>query len=862
MEPAVPRGGHDGPATGEVKTVRPPGGRREGREAVGGLWRLFTRVAAGIALLALCAVLVVAMIASFSMPRLSGTERLAGLDARIEIVRDAHGIPRIFAKTPHDAWFALGYVHAMDRLWQMDVGRRLAQGRLSERFGAVALPTDRLMRALDLDGHAARSLDALSPESREVLAIYAAGVNARIARNEAEGQGRGAPEFYVFGGDIDSWTPADSLSILKGMAFQLSRGALAKEVKRGRMLLGLEPQQVHDLFPDYPGQGVGALPLIRTEGRDAPADPLFALGDLSDEAAAWASNAWAVDGRHTASRAPLLASDPHLPLTAPGIWHPVQVSGPGITLIGGSLPGLPAVVIGRNDRIAWGITAAEIDDTDVFIEEVDPDDPTRYRTPDGWAAFETREETIRVSGAAPVEMTLRATRHGPVMPITVAGLAAVTPRDHVPALSWTALTDDDTSFDALRALNSAGTVAEALRAADGYIAPALNLVVADARGVGMGVVGRVPLRRLTSRIQGRVPAPGWKDDDDWVGWVAPSSLPRTINPASGAVANANNRVGNAAFPRHLSFDWDAPYRLNRILKQLDARDTHSVESFRALQMDSVSEMARALAPLVGEGLWDAAPGPEAHPLRTDALLALRDWNGEMSERRGEPLIFVAWLDALVPRVAGDELGALIEHYRGPRPLFLERVYRDIDEAGRWCDDIRTEDTAETCAAMAAAALDDALTGLAERYGDDMGDWRWGEAHHAVHRHSTLGDVGTTVMGVDLSLGTLVNIAHETSGGDYTLNRGAMAHGGPEPYANVHAAGLRAVFDLADLDRSMFVVSTGASGHFLSEYYDNLAPLWRAGELVPMSTDRETIESGAVGTLVLAPDQDAEAPMLP
>ncbi len=850
------------------------------------LWRLMRKMVTGALLLGVSLLAAVYMLASFSLAPMSGTERIAGVDARIEIVRDAHGIPRIFAKTPHDAWFAMGYVHAMDRLWQMDVARRLAQGRLSERFGVRALSTDRLMRAMDLDGHAERSLAALTPESRSILDAYAGGVNARIRQAVEQGLGRGAPEFYIFGSDIDAWTPADSLSILKGMAFQISRGALAKEVKRGRFLLGLEPQQVHDLFPDYPGQGVGALPIVKAEAQpnprnnatiskaltesaslaDAPyqarsTENLAILGDLTNEYAAGASNAWALDGQHTSSRAPLLASDPHLPLTAPAVWHPIQVTGPGMDLIGASLPGLPAIVIGRNDKIAWGITAAEIDDTDVFIEQVDPEDPTRYRTPDGWENFETRSETIRVRSARPVALTVQETRHGPVLPITVAGLAAVTPRDHVPALAWTALTSEDTSFEALLALNRATSVAEALRAADTYIAPALNLVVADGTTVGIGVAGRVPLRRLTSRIQGRVPSPGWNDDHDWVGWVEQSALPRTINPASGAVANANNRIGNADFPRHLSFDWDAPYRLNRILKQLSARETHSVESFRALQMDSVSEMARAIAPLIGADIWESGADEGAHRLRADALARLRDWNGAMDEDRPEGLIFTAWLDALIDRVTADELGGLAEYYQGSRPLFIERVYRDLDEAGRWCDDVTTE-AQEDCAAMAALSLDDALGALSDRYGPAIGAWRWGEAHVAQHKHRTLGDVGTTLFGIELSLGSVVNIEHETSGGDYTLNRGASSHMGPDPYANVHAAGLRAVFDLADLDRSKFIVSTGASGHPLSKHYGNLAPLWRRGELVPMATDREAVESGALGTLVLVPDQDAESPMLP
>jgi penicillin amidase len=207
------------------------------------------------------------------------------------------------------------------------------------------------------------------------------------------------------------------------------------------------------------------------------------------------------------------------------------------------------------------------------------------------------------------------------------------------------------------------------------------------------------------------------------------------------------------------------------------------------------------------------------------------------------------------------LGELAEYYQGPRPLFIERVYRDLNEAGRWCDDISTEDV-EDCATMSALALDDALETLSDRYGRRIASWRWGEAHRALHKHRTLGDVGTTLFGMSLSLGPVVNIEHETSGGDYTLNRGASSHVGPDPYANIHASGLRAVFDLADLDRSQFIVSTGASGHPLSKHYGNLAPLWRRGELVPMATDREAVDSGALGTLVLVPDQDAESPMLP
>lgn len=827
------------------------------------LWRLFRRVIFSFVVLLLSIAASAYLLASFSLPKLDGNETLEGLDARVEVIRDAHGVPRIFAKSSRDAYFAMGYVHATDRLWQMDVTRRLAQGRLSERFGARAVPTDRLMRALDLDGHAARSVAALSDDAQQVLESYAAGVNARIGQVTEMGLGHGAPEFYIFGDEIDLWTPADSLSVLKAMAFQISRSALAKEVKRGRFLLALEPEQMRDLFPDDPGQAVVSLP--RTARRGAQEritdEETPVLDDLESEEGG-GSNAWAVSGQHTSSRAPLLANDPHLPLTAPSTWHPVQVSWPGVDRIGATLAGVPAILIGHNSNVAWGLTAAQIDDLDIFIEQFDPDDPTRVRFGDEWQTLEQREEIIGLRSGRPVGYLRRASRHGPLLPIGVAGLATVTPRDHAPALSWTALSDDDTSFDALLRLNSASTASEALRAAEFHVAPALNLVVADRRMIGMTLAGRVPLRRLTSKIQGRVPSPGWTDDHDWVGVLPKSAHPTSINPPSGAVANANNRIAEEPFPRHLSFDWDAPYRINRIAKLLEARETHSVESFRAMQIDTVSEMARTILPLIGEELWERDVQDEAHPLRAEALIALRAWNGDMSERQIEPLIFSAWIDRLTEILVGDELGELAGQYAGPRPLFLERVFRDLDGAARWCDDVRTVDVQEECWAGAGRALDLALADLEARYGSDITRWRWGKAHPAQHKHPALGDVGFEAFGMNFSLSSIVNIEHETPGGNYTLNRGASAFLGDEPFANVHAAGFRAVYDLADLDRSLFVVSTGASGHFLSPLYRNLAPLWRAGEFVPMSVARTDIEPGALGRLVLEPPQTSGAEILP
>ncbi len=838
--------------------------------------RWLVRIVLGIAVLGAVAAGALYWVVARSLPDLSGEVTVAGLEQDVRIIRDTHGVPRILAGTDNDALFALGYVHATDRLWQMDLSRRVAQGRLAERFGERALATDRLMRALDLDGHAARSLDSLKAQTRVHLDAYAAGVNARI--DEIGSPGAGAPEFVLFSGELDPWTPADSLSVLKTMAFQISMPSLLHETARGRLSLALEPEQMRDLHPEYPADGIDALPatedkaiLPRNRQRPldlppatepktmrradvAPVEADDALGflGLADVRMAGASSAWAVDGSRTAGRAPLLASDPHLPFTAPSVWHPAQLTAPGLSVIGATLPGLPAIAFGRNENIAWGLTATQLDDMDVFIERIDPDDPDQYIAPDGPLPFEVRMETVEIADGEALDLTLRRTRNGPVLPLDTAGLAAVTPEGHVPALAWTALADDDTTIEALLTLNRVTSAEQAIDTAGQVIAPALNLVVADMETVGITVAGRAPLRRFTSPMQGRLPAPGWTDRNDWIGWLPESALPRLIEPESGAVANANNRIGNAPFPRHLSYDWDAPYRINRIEQLLNGREAHSMDSFKAMQADTISGVARALLPLIGAPLWEG--DADGDDLRTRMLEKLRLWNGDMSEHAAEPLVFAAWLDALLPRLVSDELGAAESSFRGPRPLFLERVFKDVDGASRWCDNVETEDDTETCDQMASASLDEALERLVKRFGPDEEAWRWGVAHQAVHKHQTLGDVSRGFLGLRFDLGDLVNITVETGGGDDTLNRGVMARGGPDPFRNVHGAGFRAVYDFSDPERSQFMVATGVSGHPLSPHYANLTPLWRLGQYMPMSMDPETFGPNAIGTLVLQPEE--------
>lgn len=814
--------------------------------------RWLLRILTGSAALAAIAISVGWYLVAGSLPDYDAALEFEGLDGSVEIVRDANAVPHIRAETEADTFFALGLVHAQDRLWQMEIARRNAQGRLSTLFGERTVPLDRLSKTLDIYGYAQRAVEYQTPETRAALESYAAGVNAWIRHVNQEALGRGAPEFYLYGDGLTPWVPADSIAILKMMALRLSGGA-SNEVRRARLQLALGAERLRDILPDYPAPA-STTPerasmrdhgwRFAEAGPEPAADPLLAaLGPAPWEGFAGASNAWAVDASRSAARRPLLANDPHLWLSAPSVWYLADLEAPSLSAIGGTLVGTPVVLVGHNGRLGWGLTTANVDDQDIFIEQLNPDAPDEYRTPEGWERFETRRIRIDVADGPPVIEEVRTTRHGPVLAPDQFQVGRVTPEGHVAALSWTALRDEDRGMSALMALMRAGSVDSAVDAASMALAPAQMVTLADRNGVAMVVAGAIPNRNPASPAQGRIPAPGWRAENDWLGLRPPLLNPRVIRPPEGAVANANNRITDAPYPGHIAFDWAAPYRIQRIEKELAARRFHSRDSFVALQGDTVSEMARSVLPLIArEHWWREGEGRKAG-LRGEALALLADWTGDMDQHSPEPLIFMEWMRQLTWRLAGDELGQLFPLIEGPRPLFVERVFRDIEGAGIWCDVDKTPEP-ESCAEMASRALDDALERLSRDYGAELAGWRWGEAHVAVHRHTPFGYAG--------ALGAFFNIEHETSGGNHTLMRGLSSGRGETPFRNIHASGLRVVLDFADLDRSLMMIATGQSGHPFSRWYDHLAEAWARGEMIPMSRSPEDARAGAAGIMRLRP----------
>lgn len=814
------------------------------------LLRWLTRAVFGLILVALVGLGLAYYLASRSLPDYDGSYRVAGPDAPFEIVRDRHAVPHVLATTDRDAFFGLGFVHAQDRLWQMMLLRRTAQGRLSELFGPETLEIDRLMRALDVYGLSRQAAREQTEDTMGALEAYSDGANAWLKVVQDRALGLGAPEFFIFGGAVAPWVPADSIAVQKIMALRLSDKA-SVETLRARLSQYIRPERLRDLLPDAPNAPVMGLPEFsdifpamapvdtRLAGRH-PLDPVPHVG------LGGASNVFAAESSRTVSGAPLLATDPHLTLTAPSVWMLARLDLAEGPVMGGTIPGIPAILIGRNDDLGWGLTSSYLDDQDVYIERLNPDDPHEYLTPSGYRAFQTREVVIPVKGAEPERLTLRWTRHGPVIPGSHFGADAVTPDGHVASLAWTALTPQDRSVGAAIALMRAHSVREGREASRDLVAPSQMLVLADKSSVALQMAGVAPRRDPGHTSQGRIPAPGWLAVNDWQGMRPFAENPWVVNPPSGVVLNTNNRITDAVFPDHLSHDWGDAFRVIRAERLLGMREYHTLESFVEIQTDTVSEAARTLLPLIARDLWysgEAAAPDTPEGRRQLALERLAEWTGEMSEHRPEPLIYAAWVRELQRRLAIDELGGLVELVRAPDPVFLERVFRNIDGAGAWCD-VRQTSAVEGCVEVSRIALDAALLELEERYGPRLDSWRWGDAHQSLHQNQTLGRIPV--------VGALANIRQSTPGGDHTMLRGGMTWRGPDPYLSVHGAGIRAVYDFADPDASVMIISTGESGHVLSRHYDDLSVLWRRSEYVPMSLDPSLARAAAVGVTRIEP----------
>ena len=767
---------------------------------------------------------------------------------------DGDGIPAIEAKSERDLSFAVGFMHARDRLWQLEMHRRIGRGELAEILGPKALDTDRFLRTLGVHRAARAQLERLPAETRDLLQAYADGVNSYVR----EAMAVRPPEFVILGVQPGTWEPADTLAWAIMMAYDLG-GNWSNELLRLQMAAKMPVSRIDELLPAQPGDKLPphadyvamykALGIIRNglATNEFPSPPVgegpgergtVALATQSSpspqpsptrgEGDVWqflsagiegiGSNNWVVNGSRTTSGKPLLANDPHLSLAAPAIWYFTRQRAPGIEVSGATLPGAPSVILGRTKGVAWGFTNTGPDVQDLYIEEIN--ERGEARTPDGWQKLATRSETFKVKGEADAQITVRESRHGPIISDVNAPLAAaIDSKKFAVALRWTALDADNLSVLAAPAMNKAQTVAELKEALRHHVAPQQNVVMADTQGnTAFIAAGRVPVRKPENDINGIAPVPGWDAKYDWSGYLPYEKLPQ--QSVDSFLATANQRIHGDNYPHYLSGEWAHAGRKQRIEELLAARPKHDAQSLREIQHDLKHTHDMPLLKWLPKIT-------SKHPLAADALRALKHFEKEpLTSSQYDPavatLVYWSWARETTRRAFADDMGKTLFN-----AIFGRRDFRTALNGvlarndAYWCDDSTTP-AKESCDDVVAAAFDAALDALQATHGKDVNTWRWDTTHFARSEHRPFSNVPV--------LKELFEIRTPTSGDTYSVMVGKVRGRDPDPFANEFAASLRAVYDLsvADANAATIIYSTGQSGNPFSPHYRDLARRWGSG----------------------------------
>jgi penicillin amidase len=752
------------------------------------------------------------------------------LSDNVAITFDESDIPHIQAKSSSDALFALGYLHASERSWQMEVNRRLASGRLSEILGKETLAIDRFIRTLGIKHTAEKQFDRYPIATKRLLQSYADGVNAGNAH-----LGWALPlEYFLTGSQPGHWSPSDSVAWMLMMALDLG-GNWHKELQRLELSQFLTTQQIWEVMPAYtPGAPVSNVDFAKiyrdinvfnpnSVVRDQKSKPLPATEltakELPGGKDSIGSNNWALNGKLTSSGKPLLANDPHLGLSAPAIWYMAHLEAPGLNVIGASLPGIPGVVLGRTDKFAWSFTNTGPDVQDLYIEQLDPKNPGVYRGPDGPLPFTVRQEIIDIKGEVSQRFLVKETQHGPVISESYARAKRIIDTNrYALALRWTALDVENQSVAGLLDMNHAKDLDAFKKALRKNYAPMQNVVMADVDGnISYQAAGVAPKRTLHQGLYGVAPALGWEKQYDWTGYVPFEQLPNSNNPDANWIATANQKILASNDPNPLTGDWELPTRYDRIAELITGKSNHDIASMKSMQADTLSLGATPLLELFKST-------QSKHPLAQQTSELIKNFDGDMRVNSSSALIFNAWVDQLTRKLFSRLSYLFTENY-GARSFRQALILQLQNPDSPWCNDPKTEQI-ESCADASNAALDQALEQLSAQLGSNPINWTWGNAHIAVSEHRPFSKVPF--------LGSLFNLRQPFPGDSFTINVGRLELlKADNPFETKQAPSLRALYDLSDLEQSLFIYQTGQSGWVQSKLYRNMGTLWAQNEYLPL-----------------------------
>ena len=767
----------------------------------------------------------------------SGKRTIKSLGDSVVISFDASDIPHIQAKTSTDALFALGYLHASERSWQMEINRRLASGRLSEILGKETVSIDRFIRTLGIKHAAEKQFDRYPIATKRLLQSYADGVNAGNAH-----LGWALPvEYFLTGSKPGHWSPTDSVAWMLMMALDLG-GNWHKELQRLQLSQFLTTKQVWEVVPPHnEGELVTNMDFakmyrdiqvfnLNPQPKDSQSKKLpsteLTLNEVPGGKDGIGSNNWALSGKLTATGKPLLANDPHLGLSAPAIWYFAHLEAPGLNVIGGTLPGIPAVVLGRTDKFAWSFTNTGPDVQDLYIEQLDQKNPGQYRGPDGPLAFKVRQEIIDIKGEPSLRFLVKETRHGPVISDAYAtAKRAVDTQRFALALRWTALDIENQSVVGLIEMNQAKDLATFEQALRKNYAPMQNVVMADVEGnISYQAAGVAPKRTLHQGLYGVAPALGWERQYDWQGYVPFDHLPSSRNPDSGWIATANQKILASNDPNPLTADWDLPTRYDRIVELIKSKSIHDFASMKSMQADTVSLGATPLLELFKSS-------QPKHTLGQQALELSKNFDGDMRVDSPAALIFNAWADQLTQRLF-SRLGYLFSENYGSRNFRKPLLIQLQNPNSPWCDNPKTQEV-ETCSDASNEAFDLALEQLKKQFGSNPKNWAWGNAHIAVSEHRPLSKVPM--------LGSLFNLSQPFPGDSFSINVGRLElFKADNPFETKQAPSLRTLYDLSDLEQSLFIYQSGQSGWVQSKLYRNMSALWAKNEYLPLQMKPEKV----------------------